>query len=313
MKRLLVATLFSLGIVIQPATSQPSPSEMTVHFIEVGQALSALVEFSCGAMLIDAGSQDDASDRQLISYLNDFFKSRPDLNRTLEEVLITHNHIDHTNSLQHVVETFTVKRYIDDGFTKGSGTSRTNWLRTQVADHKVSVQIREIDDDEITGLPDKNGLTDDFIDPFHCATVDPQVRILSGRLTTNPGWSQADFANLNNHSLVTRIDFGAASFLFMGDMELPASDLLIDYYSGTARKILDADVLQVSHHGSKNGTSQALVDAVTPKIAVVPVGHWSDGRNPKKLFSTYAYGHPNQGALELLEAGMERERGIRLT
>lgn len=282
---------------------------MTVHYIEVGQALSALVEFPCGVMLIDAGSQDDPADRRLIAYLNDFFKGRPDLNRTLDEILITHNHIDHTNSLQHIVENFSVKKFIDHGFTTGSGTSRTNWLRKQVQDGKISVQIRAIDDSEITSLPNKNGLTDDFIDPFNCGTVDPKVRILSGRLKTNPGWTADQFKNLNNHSLVTRIDFGESSFLFMGDMELTASEVLLDYYSGDARKILDADVLQVSHHGSRNGTSVALVGAITPKIAIIPVGHWSDGRNPKKQFSTFAYGHPNQDILSVLSAAMDRTRG----
>jgi competence protein ComEC len=309
MRRRLLAVVLGLIVIARPASSQAPATTMTVHFIDVGQALATLVEFPCGAMLVDAGSQDDVADRHLIAYLNDFFKTRPDLNRTFEEVLITHNHIDHTNSLQHVVENFTVKRFIDHGFTTGSGSPRTNWLKKQVKDHVRTIQVRSIKDKEITDLPSKTGLTDGFIDPFNCDTVDPVVRILSGRLATNPGWSQKDFANLNNHSLVTRIDFGAASVLFMGDMEIPASDLLLHYYSGQARQMLDTDVLQVAHHGSRNGTSQALVDAVTPKVAVIPVGHWSDGRNPKKQFSTYAYGHPNQDALDLLSAGIAGNRG----
>ena len=309
MKRHLFAVLVGLCLVGRTASSQPPDPTMTVHFIEVGQALAALVEFPCGAMMVDTGSQDDAADRRLIAYLKDFFATRTDLNKTFDEVLITHNHIDHTNSLQHVVENFTVKRYIDDGFTTGSGTPRTNWLRTQVRTHQRAVQIRAIKDTEITNLPTKDGLTDSFIDPFNCGSVDPQVRILSGRLTTNPGWSAKDFANLNNHSLVTRIDFGQASVLFLGDTELPASDLLLQYYSGPASQILNADILQVAHHGSRNGTSQALVAAVTPKLAIIPVGHWSDGRKPPKTFSTYAYGHPNQGTLDLLAAGIDGDRG----
>ena len=312
MKRLTAVVSIGLCLAVPSASSQPS-STMTVHFIEVGQALSTLVEFPCGAMLVDTGSQDAASDRHLIAYLNDFFEQRPDLDRTFEEVLITHNHIDHTNSLQHIVENFNVKRFIDNGFTIGSGAPRTNWLRKQVNDHKLSVQIREIDETEIASLPDKTGLTDGFIDPFDCGTVDPKVRILSGRLTKNPGWSQKDFVNPNNNSLVTRIDFGESSILFMGDSEVPARNLLLDYYSGSARKILDVDVLQVSHHGSRNGTDKALVDAVTPKIAVVPVGHWSDGRSPKRTFSTFAYGHPNQNTLDFLSEGMDRKRSDPIT
>ena len=36
---------------------------MTAHFINIGQGQSVLLEFPCGAMLIDAGAQDTAIDR----------------------------------------------------------------------------------------------------------------------------------------------------------------------------------------------------------------------------------------------------------
>jgi len=45
---------------------------------------------------------------------------------------------------------------------------------------------------------------------------------LSGRRDDNPGWSYEDFDNKNNHSIVIRVDFGKASFLFTGDLEKPA-------------------------------------------------------------------------------------------
>jgi hypothetical protein len=48
---------------------------------------------------------------------------------------------------------------------------------------------------------------------------------------------------------------------------------------------------------------------VSPKVAIVPVGHWSDGRKPAQQFSTYAYGHPNLLTLQSLDAVMDRQRG----
>jgi competence protein ComEC len=82
---------------------------MDAHYINVGQGLSALLEFPCGAVLVDTGSQDDEHTDALIDYLNDFFSRRTDLNRTIATVFITHSHIDHTRGLRRVVETFTVK------------------------------------------------------------------------------------------------------------------------------------------------------------------------------------------------------------
>jgi len=40
---------------------QPAGTEMYAHFINVGQADATLLEFPCGAVLVDAGSQDDAT------------------------------------------------------------------------------------------------------------------------------------------------------------------------------------------------------------------------------------------------------------
>jgi len=259
-------------------------------------------------MLVDAGAASAADDR-LVEYLDDFFAERSDLHKTLDLVLITHNHLDHTQALMKVASRFQIKKFIDNGWTKGSGAPQTNALKQQVKAKKLKTQVRSVSDKQITALPAKTGLTNDFIDPFDCADIDPVVRVLSGSMDTNPGWSAADFKDANNHSLMTRVDFGDGSILFLGDAEVPATDLLLDYYNGADANILDVDVLQVSHHGSNNGTSPQLVAAVTPKVAIVPVGHWSDGRKPPRQFSTFAYGHPNLLTLQALDAVMDRERG----
>jgi hypothetical protein len=184
-----------------------------------------------------------------------------------------------------------------------------NTARQAVKTKKLKTEVRSVNHNAITALPKKTGLTTPFIDPFACADVDPLVRVLTGSRNKNPGWSQEDFTDANNHSLVTRVDFGAGSLLFLGDAEVPATNLLLDYYSGADAAVLDADVLQVSHHGSNNGTTPPLAAAVSPKVAIVPVGHWSDGRKPPLTFSTFAYGHPNLLTLQALDAVMDRERG----
>ncbi|OFW02255.1 MAG: hypothetical protein A3J29_23155 [Acidobacteria bacterium RIFCSPLOWO2_12_FULL_67_14b] len=280
---------------------------MTAHFIDVGQAHATLLEFSCGAMLIDAGTQDDAHETALLGYLDAFFARRTDLNRTLKSILITHNHLDHTRSLQRLVETFTVERYIDNGFTTGSGRFGPNWLRGEVKAGRRKIVVRDIPDTAVEAVADKRGLTDSDIDPLGCPDRDPGVRILEGRFDENPGWPEGEFENQNNHSVITRIDYGTASFLFMGDLEEAAIELLVDYYGDQPGGMLDADVLQVGHHGSQNATTAELLDAVTPRVALIPVGEWTFGQSGG-TFTTFAFGHPRQTTVNLLAQHMTRRR-----
>src|ERR1700757_1143581 len=111
--------VFFAAVTLLLTTPQWSLSQqdnvMVAHYIDGAQANATLLEFSCGAVLIDAGAQDDDHIANLTSYLHTVFDKRPDLHNTLELVIITHNHIDHTRALRAVVEQFSVLRYIDNG------------------------------------------------------------------------------------------------------------------------------------------------------------------------------------------------------
>ena len=174
---------------------------------------------------------------------------RTDLHKTINTVLITHDHIDHDFGLRAVVENFAVEHYVDNGFITGAGAPNPNWLRSEVSSGHRHIDIEEIPESEVEAIVDKSGFTDAAIDSINCQPVDPQIHVLEGHILTNPGWSADAYSNLNNHSLITRVDFNGASLLFMGDLEEDGIALLLNYYTGAARQILDADVLQVGHHG----------------------------------------------------------------
>ena len=68
-----------------------------------------------------------------------------------------------------------------------------------------------------------------------------------------------------NRSLILRVDFEEMSILFTGDAESEEEELLLN----TCPQLLDVDLLKVAHHGSKNSTSRAFLEAVTPDFAVI--------------------------------------------
>jgi competence protein ComEC len=314
MHRLLIASCLLL-VACAPAQLKPlSPlvddklnaanDVWRIHFIDIGQGLAVLNEFPCGAMLVDTGGEDDqfmVSDDVLVRYLEGFFARRTDLNRTIDLLALTHPHIDHTRGTEAVLKRFRVRNAIDNGMEQGSGGVAQNDLHRWADSHR-DMRYFPIRQEEVN-LP--NGLNNDVIDPFRCKDIDPQVRALWGAVPKDPGWGnetrygKTPFQNLNNHSLVLRVDFGKSSALFTGDLEVQAIGTLLKATAGTS--MLDVDLYQVGHHGSFNGTTPELVEAMSPKVSVLSMGspEWRDCQ-----WCGFAYGHPRATVIEMLDRGM---------
>ncbi len=89
----------------------------------------------------------------------------------------------------------------------------------------------------------------------------------------------------NSISLVAKVTIKDISVLMTGDLDFETEEKLVN---GNSRSDLKCDILKVSHHGSRYGSSEKLLSAVMPTIAVVQVGKNN-------------YGHPSEEALERLE------------
>ncbi|MCG8588254.1 MAG: MBL fold metallo-hydrolase [Proteobacteria bacterium] len=310
------ANCVALTTVAVGLAAAPAAADMKLHFIDVGQGDATLVEFPCAAMLVDAGAEqnlDYDGTAALIAYLDAFFAARPELDRTLALLAVTHPHVDHTRALPQVAQRYTVANVLTNGQRSGSGgreqhglqqrarASRSAWKRNRLGlAAEIGYQAVTLGD----GFP-LSGLSDPVIDPIACPAVDPVIRVLWGEIqTSNHGLGGSEVRNLNNHSLVLRIDYGQGSALFTGDLEEEAIELLVERYAGTHR--LDVDVYQVGHHGSGNGTTAGLMAAMSPKLAVISMGppcrqgmDWTGG-----TWVGRSYGHPRQRAIDQLEAGV---------
>lgn len=73
-------------------------------------------------------------------------------------------------------------------------------------------------------------------------------------------------SDINDNSLVMRIDIHDFSLLMTGDISTSVEKQLIEKY-----KNLNADILKVSHHGSSTASSSQFINAVKPKIAMIGV------------------------------------------
>lgn len=88
-----------------------------------------------------------------------------------------------------------------------------------------------------------------------------------------------DKLSSNDRSGVMKIVYGNNSFLFLGDVEIPAER----YYTKFYRNILDSDVLKVGHHGSKTGSSEVFLNAVSPKISLISAGVKNKFAHPSEI------------------------------
>lgn len=268
------------------AAAQPVPAnQITVHYIDVDQGAAALVELPCGAFMIDAGGLGARA--HLVRYLDTFFARRTDLGSRFKAVFITHTHLDHNAYLLNILDRYFVDALIETGRINGEISKAVPARLTRKGIKRIVVKEADV------ASAGTAGFTNRTVDPFDaesCQGVDPVIRVLSGAQPISSG----AFSNENNHSLVIRVDFGEVSFLWTGDMEEAGLRRLVPRYANTG--MLKASVYEAGHHGSHNATSVELLDAVSPRLAIISVG---DARESGSK-SAWAYGHPNKGVVEML-------------
>lgn len=88
----------------------------------------------------------------------------------------------------------------------------------------------------------------------------------------------------NDQSAVIYTEMLGQKILLMGDASVSVEEEII-----SENPSLDVDVLKLGHHGSKTSTSDAFIEQITPKLAIISVG-----RNN--------YGHPDETVIERLNA-----------
>lgn len=215
-------------------------STLKVHYIDVGQADSILIQTPNGKnMLIDAGNNADGS--AIVAYLKKLGVNRVDV------LVATHPHEDHIGGMTTVVNSFSIGKIY---MPKVTNTTKT------YTDLIKAISSKGLKIDEA-----KAGVNIDI------------DQSLSKLIIVAPNSKTYD--NMNDYSAVIRLVYKSTSFLFAGDAAGVSEKEMVS--NGIS---LSADVLKVGHHGSSTSTTSAFLKAVAPKYAVISVGKDNDYGHP---------------------------------
>ena len=113
--------LFLISISSTASAATAAPENLTVHFIDVEQADSILLECGDNSMLIDAGERDKGDD------VAEYVKSEGVT--SFDYVVATHPHSDHIGGMSVILNSFPISHFIDSGYPYSSKTYE-NMLNT---------------------------------------------------------------------------------------------------------------------------------------------------------------------------------------
>ena len=224
--------------------------KLLVHYIDVGQGDATFIELpNDESMLIDAGESEYSN------VVNNYIRALG--YDEIDYIIGTHPHSDHIGGLEDIINNYDIgKIYLP----KASSNTKTYLGLLQ------SIKDKDLIID--TGKSGINVINEE----------DLKIDLI--------GPVNDKYDDLNNYSIVTKLQYKDVSFLFMGDAEKLSENEIIDYVKKDGKINLKSDVIKVGHHGSGTSSGSSFLKMVRPKYAVISVG------NDNK------YGHPHKNILE---------------
>lgn len=234
---------------LKPKHTFPVEDKLVMHFIDVGQGDCTFIAANGRTMLVDCGESSESD--KVEGYLR-----RLGVNR-LDHIIATHPHSDHMGGMHTIIDSFDVGEVI----------------------------VPHIPDDQIP--------TTHFYEQFldSCAAAKVQISEATVGTVFQLGDAHIEFIapdgshydDLNNYSLSFVLTHGENTFLLTGDAEAESEAAMLK--SGRLDKV---SLYKAGHHGSAYSSTNELLEAIRPDIAVISCG------------SENSYGHPADSTVKRL-------------
>lgn len=261
MKKLLVLALlvlFTAGIIYHQNQNR---SLSRIVFCDVGQGDAIYLRQDTKTdVLIDAGPNS-----KVINCLN---SELPFFDRRIEAAFLTHPDYDHFGGLNYVLDSFQIQTLylpvsVQNNFPKDNELWDQVWQKLKK--QQVSIEYLQRGDELKIGA-------DTFL------VLYPQTFSRSALGIANTDVS------FNNLALGLLALVKGKQILLLSDLDIAPAESALEQLN------LSVDIFKISHHGSKYGLSQKILELANPKLAVISVGknNW--------------YGHPHAQTIQLLQS-----------
>lgn len=239
--------------------------EIYVHFIDVGQGSSTLIQQGENGILVDSGLSEYGDT------VSDFIKSCGVTN--LEYVIATHPHDDHIGSLPQVMDDFSVGEIIMPEL------SEMNTPTTKVYERLLDYIIEN--DIDVNAA--------EFGDVYRMDEVSFQI--------LGPVEQKKD---LNDMSVICKVVAGDSSFMLLGDAEKDELSSVCEY-NETYNLSFDSDVVLMGHHGSSTSIYKEFLDMVDADTAIISCGRNNSYNHPHKEALKYC----KDNGMEILRTDLD--------
>lgn len=220
-------------------------------FLDIGQGDATLITSPSGYRILIDGGPDTSVLRQLAKHL-------PLLDRRIDLMVMTHPDSDHSRGLLDVIRRYDVRSVLITGIAHDTITYKT--ILKEIREQNIPVFLP----DPRIDLRFSDGLTLDILWP-------------------QPGLYGKTVKSTNNAGVVFNAIAGNRSVLMTGDIDAVTEAKILQ-----TGQDLRAEVLKVSHHGSKTSSAMGFLLATSPSRAVISAARQN------------SYGHPHKVVLDRL-------------